>query len=445
MLMKLLTLSLISLLGISYAQITVTKIGKVGPVSGTGIFNGTYTSGANDTYKFTITAINTMQSGWSASLNVGGNTADISPSASSDTVTASLNSGSSQTFTLTINAGVTANQYSTVKIEIFSSTSLTALATQNITLYAHPTSLLIDKTSIGFFQQNYFGTNPNIKMAYSAELASLDTVGFNKNNVDHIVCNLSIAAAASLNDNELTNLTHYLEGGGKLMLCGEDILSSPPSGVSGYTVFVGNYLGVSPTTGTTGSTWTIDPLATSEWVFGSLATGASLNTGSYGAMSPDTLTPTGANTTAILKYNNAQNAAVRNMSSTAGGWRVVFTAFRYEALQPISFKTSFLDRVIKWFDGAFDGIAPEELSNIMLGQNYPNPASEITTIPMEKINTDVAFKLMDMQGRIVVSKQIPARSGSLKIDVSNLNAGIYFYQLGDKNNSYAAKKLMVAH
>lgn len=82
-----------------------------------------------------------------------------------------------------------------------------------------------------------------------------------------------------------------------------------------------------------------------------------------------------------------------------------------------------------------------------LGQNYPNPFSEHTTIPVFLVKGGhIAIELFDVLGRsagIVWEGYVPAGHHSIPYDGSALQQGIYYYVLAKENQS-STMKLMVA-
>jgi len=93
-----------------------------------------------------------------------------------------------------------------------------------------------------------------------------------------------------------------------------------------------------------------------------------------------------------------------------------------------------------------DGI---DLNNSLfsLNQNYPNPFRNLTEIPYELGSAAaVSIKVMDMTGRVVLEQHEghqTAGSHSLKLDASNLEAGVYYYTLSA--GSFTDTKQMVVY
>jgi hypothetical protein len=73
---------------------------------------------------------------------------------------------------------------------------------------------------------------------------------------------------------------------------------------------------------------------------------------------------------------------------------------------------------------------------------YPNPASSVFTITMNRTNATV--EVMDITGKSV--EMAPITMGEARFDVSNYKNGVYFYQIkGENNTLIKSGKFTVAH
>ena len=86
-------------------------------------------------------------------------------------------------------------------------------------------------------------------------------------------------------------------------------------------------------------------------------------------------------------------------------------------------------------------IERETAKQFSLGQNFPNPFDNFTTVPFKLINTsDVKFDLYDLQGKIVKTieiKNLNAGDHEIKLDLaaSGIARSSYAYQLEIKNSN----------
>ena len=92
------------------------------------------------------------------------------------------------------------------------------------------------------------------------------------------------------------------------------------------------------------------------------------------------------------------------------------------------------------------GIEENNLNEVYLSNAYPNPAS--TTVSLDYDLKDVnGAKLVvyNLLGSVVKDIQIPDAMGKLKVNIADLDDGIYFYSLLVKNETVKTKKLVVKH
>jgi len=76
----------------------------------------------------------------------------------------------------------------------------------------------------------------------------------------------------------------------------------------------------------------------------------------------------------------------------------------------------------------------------VLSQNAPNPFNNNSVINYELRNSG-ALKIQDLTGKMI--REIPLEAGAGKVNVSQLNAGIYFYSLWENGQLLATKRMQV--
>ncbi len=78
---------------------------------------------------------------------------------------------------------------------------------------------------------------------------------------------------------------------------------------------------------------------------------------------------------------------------------------------------------------------------------FPNPAKDFTTLYFSLNNsTELTLTVTNIVGQIVETKNfgvLQAGDHSLKYEVSNLKAGIYFFTVTDSNSRFVRKKIVV--
>ncbi len=104
----------------------------------------------------------------------------------------------------------------------------------------------------------------------------------------------------------------------------------------------------------------------------------------------------------------------------------------------------YVDVVVKYWSSptAID----ETLANsIKLSNVYPNPAHSTVNLDYSfDVNVDAAtVKIVNLLGSVVKEVEMNQNANKLSIDVSNLNAGVYFYSVIVNNEIFQTKKLVI--
>ena len=75
---------------------------------------------------------------------------------------------------------------------------------------------------------------------------------------------------------------------------------------------------------------------------------------------------------------------------------------------------------------------------------YPNPASQTVQFKVDGNNReDVMIRVTDALGKEVKRLQVPEHNGVLRMDVSQLNPGVYFYSLTISGKAVSTRRLLV--
>jgi len=74
---------------------------------------------------------------------------------------------------------------------------------------------------------------------------------------------------------------------------------------------------------------------------------------------------------------------------------------------------------------------------------YPNPATDNVTISFTAINEIADIKIYDITGKQLINKTVDANMGSYKMNLSELNRGIYFVQVAIGNTTTTKKLSLV--
>ncbi|MGL4595901.1 MAG: T9SS type A sorting domain-containing protein, partial [Bacteroidia bacterium] len=73
---------------------------------------------------------------------------------------------------------------------------------------------------------------------------------------------------------------------------------------------------------------------------------------------------------------------------------------------------------------------------------FPNPASTQLTINNTSESV-LVFEITNLLGELIQSKTIPATSGELMMDISNISPGVYLYRLTDGEHEVKSDKLVI--
>jgi hypothetical protein len=92
------------------------------------------------------------------------------------------------------------------------------------------------------------------------------------------------------------------------------------------------------------------------------------------------------------------------------------------------------------------GIEENNLNEIFLSNAYPNPASTVVSLDYDlKDVNDTKLVIYNLLGSVVRDVHITDVIGKIKVNVSDLDEGIYFYSLLVNNETVKTQKLVVKH
>ncbi|MEW6069085.1 MAG: clostripain-related cysteine peptidase [Candidatus Thermoplasmatota archaeon] len=246
------------------------------------------------------------------------------------------------------------------------------------------------------------------------------------------------AGTATLSDFDKQNLQFYLDGGGLLLICGEDI---------GYDIagdadkFYQNYLhatyiadnsGIKNLSGISG-----DPISDG---FDNIPI-----TGSY----PSEIAPYDSYGTKVFIYTGSTKIAAIKVDT--GVYRLVYIACEYfEGTDIAANKSTIMDRIIKWLEPLND-VALKSIDSLVDGEKYPAGVQYINATVINKgradqSNFNVSCKIEEIvepaQTTTIFSDSFESWPGTWSIEPSGK-----WVQSSDYANtgSYSAKALYDAH
>ncbi len=92
-----------------------------------------------------------------------------------------------------------------------------------------------------------------------------------------------------------------------------------------------------------------------------------------------------------------------------------------------------------------DGVIDQIMAEGHFSDSYPNPATNFINFDYKltsKVN-NANIRIMNLLGSVVKNVEIDKNSTGLRLDISNLTNGVYFYSVIINNEVYKTKKLIV--
>ncbi len=184
---------------------------------------------------------------------------------------------------------------------------------------------------------------------------------------------------------------------------------------------------------------------TDDTLFGAIPTSPLTNIYGGSNFFPDEIKAIGLGTD-IFYYNTAKTkkGAVR---ATNGTWKTVYLGASLEQMSNVDARNEVIKVAHDWFGGSpWTGINDVKGSRKgMLGQNYPNPAGNSTTIPMSGVDREMKLELADITGRTLATKIVNAGTVSVVIETSGLKTGMYFYRLVSNGRVMDTKRMQIIY
>lgn len=413
---------------------------------------------ASEQFNYALTSSG-APAGWTSSFVVNGNNYTTT---GTETVPANTNFNASISVTPNGTHGV--GKYT---LTITSITNPTAPAMViSVYVISGVTDLIVNNTG-GFGDVSISGTPAKFEGEYVTALQAAGCTTFAvtdyavleegiKSGAMGVVKNIYMNVAwafPSIPDGIATQLTTFLSTPGKCMfISGQDIAwdimhtGTPTNNTSALVkTFFTNYLNATYVSDGA-NTITSFSSNTSDPIFGTSGT-HNFSTTIYGSgtggarLFPDEINPT-SNAQAIFKYpGGTKNGGIR---ATNGTYKVVYLGIGIEQLANASSKNSIIKTSYDWFNAAVGTLEfDQQMLAISLGQNYPNPSSSVTYIPMSNIDKNITLQVVDLTGRVVMSEQIVKGTELYVLNTENLETGLYLYRLVDNEKTISTKPMQV--
>lgn len=260
--------------------------------------------------------------------------------------------------------------------------------------------------------------------------------------IDCIFYNASWAFPSLTNDNVAVFKT-FLDNGGKMFVSGQDMgweTYESTSGTGQTKLFYSNYMGANYVADGTATNSTLN-IYTNDPIFGTVSTSAITDVYS-GNMYPDVISAKPFSFPVF--YYNADSTKLACVRSNSTIFKTVYLSVSLEMIADSNVRKQIIHLSHDWFKGLISSTEFEQLAQAaMLGQNYPNPASSETIIPISGNNNKGLIEFYDLSGRMITIIAVAPNSSYISLNTTNLESGVYFYRYvsGDKHSSMM--KMMV--
>ena len=269
--------------------------------------------------------------------------------------------------------------------------------------------------------------------------------------------NIRATLSQAINASEVAFLRNYLDHGGRLFMCGQDIVERLAQ--TADSTFARDYLGVRYLSD-------YEPLDAKGVAGNPLGDNLKLRIRGGGAAANQydcdilEILP-GADRAFDFAVGEATFGAAGSIFARPNGSRVVFTSFGMEAIastmtsQGYATRDGFLSRVLEFLDDNVSTDADDYVDIIplpqsfQLNQNYPNPFNPTTQISFT-INSRSAGKPLTLDVFNVLGQRVArlreevAQTGTqiFEFDASGLSSGVYFYRLQVGTESQNRKMIL---
>ncbi|NVO03357.1 MAG: Omp28-related outer membrane protein [Bacteroidetes bacterium] len=311
----------------------------------------------------------------------------------------------------------------------------------------------VDTNAINTFKQNFvdgltYAGNTSFTSVSSStflKFANASKLGTAKNLYFNVGWTMP-----TLTDEMVSNLTTILTAGGRLFISGQDIgwdtWDTPTNGATGTVntkAFYTNYLNAAfvDDGGSTNNSLTIN---TTDPIFGTVGTSSITNVYGGAYFYPDQIDTVGFGLP-IFYYGNNTPKKISAVRAEDGTYKTVYLGMSLEMISTATVRKEILKISHDWFHNLINSVQMEEMMKQLMGQNFPNPGNDYTTIPLSDINRTMKLQILDLSGKLISEQQINAGTQNVKVNTTNMQSGMYLYRLLDGNNLINSKPMQVIH
>lgn len=299
------------------------------------------------------------------------------------------------------------------------------------------------------FQQRYID---GLEYAGSEGFGVVDMTSFKKGYAANCLTNVTNYyfnvgwTFPSFTDESAAIFTSELNAGKNLLVSGQDVgwdtWDASGNGTTATKAFYTNFL-CTQYLNDGGSSDNQYIANTEDTIFGAVPVSPLTNVYGGSNFFPDEIKAVGLGTD-IFYYNTAKTkkGAVR---ATNGTWKTVYLGASLEQMSNADARNELVKVAHDWFGGSpWTGITPVNgAKGTYLGQNYPNPAGTSTTIPVSGIEQGMTLQILDITGRVLITKDVKPGSVSVVVETAALKSGIYLYRLVSKGSVLETKRMQI--
>ena len=250
----------------------------------------------------------------------------------------------------------------------------------------------------------------------------------------------------SYTEDEVAVLIPFLDGGGNLMIAGQDIGWDQSGDANAYgtpvtRAFYTNYLLATFVNDGSPSSNQVD-FIDADAVFGTVPNSSVAHVfGSSSYTYPDRITPI-APAVAILNYNTPANS-IGGIRAQTGSYKLVYFGIGPEQMGNASVGRQMIQLSHDWFHGTV-GVEAFDAAMGALGKAWPVPATDVLHIPVGTAITNGTVEVFDATGRMVAEETFKAAGGEIRIRTDRLGNGMYNYRIRTAATVLPARPFVVA-
>ena len=257
-------------------------------------------------------------------------------------------------------------------------------------------------------------------------------------NVGHVYMNVGWTFP-SFTDDVATSLMAFMDNGGNVMFCGQDIAWDIKSG-SGYgttttnNLFT-NYMHALYVADGGATNNSLNPVVTDP-IFGTVGISPVVDVYA-GNFYPDQINVTGGS---VVTFKYSTSTRIAGLRYNNGTYKMVYIAPGMEQLSNVAVKNSVLKQTHDWFHGLISNVNNTfaKATDVIV---YPNPTSDKLYIDTYVYNASkLSMQITDLSGKVVLENNKIVSNEP--INISNLESGFYFVKVNG-NDGCSVYKIQI--